>query len=259
MGPAYTSFTLELYSFTERYMKFVRNAIPGVSTEVKSPVFVGWNSGDQMAGDLITTQFSKTWNKIQGTNSRMNPTIIRKFTTTTVHEQNPQMKRQAAGHLNHTVRVADENYDFVDKLKSASRTSKLIRKSQRTKDMSDTESDTHPESSLADSHDLPEINPDPEATTSEGPSEIPRIASTSQEHPNISHPSIQNQRSRKEFTYSDNETIRKYLHDVISQDTPIRKGEFEILVKSIPQLKNIHKIFGITSLIVKMRTERKNR
>lgn len=265
MGPAFTSFTPELYSFTERYLQFVRNAIPGVSTDLKSPVFVGWNSGNEMAGDLITTQFSKTWNKIQGTNSRMNPTIIRKFTTTTVHEQNPKMKRQAAGHLNHTVRVADENYDFVDKLKSASRTSKIIRKSQRTKDTSDSESDTLQESDLVASRDLHssnllrEINPDPGvAPTSEEPLEIENVASTSQKHPKLSSSSTRH-RSRKEYTYSENETIRKYLDDVISQDTPILKHEFEILVKSIPQLKNVYQKFGITSLIVKMRTERKNR
>jgi len=68
-----------------------------------------------MAGDLITSQFSKYWNKTQGTTSRINPNITRKFTTTMVHKMKPEYKRKTASHLCHSEKVAAECYDFIDK------------------------------------------------------------------------------------------------------------------------------------------------
>ena len=61
----------------------------------------------------------------------MNPTIIRKFTTSMVHEYRPELKRSTAHHLNHSVAVADANYDLVNKLKGASNISKQLCNIQR--------------------------------------------------------------------------------------------------------------------------------
>ena len=66
-------------------------------------------------------------------------------------------------------------------------------------------------------------------------------------------------RVRKCFTQSDNFKINKHLSRYIKNDIPINKKDFEMVLKSIPPLKEIFEKFGLKSLITKIRTERKSR
>jgi len=232
ISPAYLSFTHELREFTDKYVKFVREKLPGVSKELNDPVFISW-SGAKMAGDLITSQFSKYWNKTQGTTSRINPNIIRKFTTTMVHEMKPEQKRKTASHLCHSEKVADECYDFIDKINTASETSRQIRQTQRSRKTTHAEK----EQGKNDNDDEGDDDYVPDEDDIEETKKVSKVR-------------------RKEFSEKENFIIRKHLHSYITTKCPIIRKEFDIFLKSIPALKPIYAKFGLNSMIVKVRTER---
>ena len=48
----------------------------------------------------------------------VNPTIVRKYLTTKVHRDHQELKHDVAGHLNHSVWIAEE-YDLVGRRKQA--------------------------------------------------------------------------------------------------------------------------------------------
>ena len=65
-------------------------------------------------------------------------------------------------------------------------------------------------------------------------------------------------RSRKEFTIAELKLVEKYLGArYIRSNDSILKHEVETYIKSIPETKDLFKKFGLTSLITKIRTERK--
>ena len=89
-----------------------------------------------MCSSLITIQGSSFWNfalKIDTTGlSRMNWTLVRKYTTSTVHEHVPEIKQSAANLLFHSLRVAESNYAIYDKQKKAVDPSNLVKDVQRS-------------------------------------------------------------------------------------------------------------------------------
>ena len=82
----------EIKEFTDAYLRIVRNQLPGVTQDLESSLFLSW-SGSKCASSLVTQQFAKLWNRIQGNTEhvKINSNIIRKFTTTIIAEVNPGM------------------------------------------------------------------------------------------------------------------------------------------------------------------------
>lgn len=82
MGPANVIFNANLYSQTEKYLHYFRNALAGVSTDESATLFTSWMGG-KMDSSLTCTQFTSFWNRIQGKTGRcINSTVVHKFTTT---------------------------------------------------------------------------------------------------------------------------------------------------------------------------------
>lgn len=108
-GSARIAFSKDLYQKTNQYILSVRNNLPGISTGKTSPNFVSW-TGSKMDGGLGTTQFSNYWACAAGNNSgRINPTIMRKFTTTLVHHQHKVLAQETANHLCHSLSMAEKS------------------------------------------------------------------------------------------------------------------------------------------------------
>ena len=88
-----------------------------------------------MDGSLITTRFNTFWSSALNGNSNnervINPTIIRKFTTTVVQDERNDFSEDTANHLCHSVEVARKNYTIIDKQKRAAAVSKKITSIQR--------------------------------------------------------------------------------------------------------------------------------
>ena len=77
--------------------------------------------------------FSKRALKIVTTGpSRINPTLVRKYTTSIVHEHVPEIKQSTANLLCHSLRVAESNYAIYDKQKKAVNASNLVKNVQRS-------------------------------------------------------------------------------------------------------------------------------
>ena len=129
-GPANISMSQNVYTNVQRYIRFMRNKLPGIRSECNDPVFVSWGGG-KMESNMITTQMNSFWYKIHGNSSRMNPTLVRKYTTTSIHQYNPELKKDTADLLCHSIRTAENNYVLVEKQMKASSTSKKIQAIQR--------------------------------------------------------------------------------------------------------------------------------
>ena len=63
--------------------------------------------------------------------SKINPTLVHKYTTTTVHENLPDKKQITANLLCHSLRVAEKNCALYDKQKSAVSASHAVKGVQR--------------------------------------------------------------------------------------------------------------------------------
>ena len=126
-GPAMLSINPDIMRHLMIYLK-IRNSLPGISVEDRDPVFVSW-SGRRMDSTMVTTQLNQFW-KIavnKDLSRAINPTLIRKMTTTTVHEQEPSRKREVATIMNHDIRTAEKNYFLQEKKKSVSETGAFVR------------------------------------------------------------------------------------------------------------------------------------
>lgn len=87
-GRANIACTRSLFREAGIYVKYLQNKIKGISTDQGDTVFVSW-SGGAMNLSLITRQMRSFWKrtlKIDIGLSRINPTLFRKYTTSTVHE-----------------------------------------------------------------------------------------------------------------------------------------------------------------------------
>ena len=126
-GPAMLSINPDIMRHLMIYLK-IRNSLPGISVEDRDPVFVSW-SGRRMDSTMVTTKLNQFW-KIavnKDLSRAINPTLIRKMTTTTVHEQEPSRKREVATIMNHDIRTVEKNYFLQEKKKSVSETGAFVR------------------------------------------------------------------------------------------------------------------------------------
>ena len=66
-------------------------------------------------------------------------------------------------------------------------------------------------------------------------------------------------RVRKDFTPDENRLVQKYLEKkyIQNHEKPLLKADSESYVTSVPEMKPLLDRFGIQSLIIKVRTERK--
>lgn len=138
--------------------------------------------------------------------------------------------RKTASHLNHSVKVAQQHYDFIDNLKSASATTISIRQTQRCADESETSSQTKlsagaaTSSASSQSPASAEIDKDPEWRPENNiDMEEPQLFSSST-------------RQRKFFTEKENALINIHLKKYIKASISSIKKEFEKFVKSIPAM-----------------------
>ncbi|XP_065667327.1 uncharacterized protein LOC136087847 [Hydra vulgaris] len=128
-GPAHIVLSHSLHLKVKKYIKFMRNMLDGVSKEDDSYVFLSW-SGSPISSSMLSKQFSSFWQKGTG-RSCLNPTIVRKYTTTLVHDKYPELKQNTANLLCHNVNTAEKSYAIVEKMNKVAETSKRIREVQR--------------------------------------------------------------------------------------------------------------------------------
>ena len=136
-GPAHLAFSKELYENASAYIRNIRNKLPGISTNKTDPVFVSWG-GLKMDSSLVTTQFNTFWSVAVGKKSSaraINPTIVRKYTTTLIHDRHNDFKQDTANHLCHSLGVADKDYTIIDKQKRAAAVSRRIHDIQSAKNV----------------------------------------------------------------------------------------------------------------------------
>ena len=299
-GPVNVSVSNEMYAVVCEYINHARNKLWGVSTKDTDPVFITY-AGDQMGGNLLDKQLKSFWKKSTGKQSTINATILRKYTTSLVHENCPDFKKDLADHLNHSQKTADEHYDLVDKRKKAVSISSRIRDIQRGISSSEDEKDAW--ASLYEE----EIN---EGKISSHQIDmklhlliqrLPHFKSNDKERKrvldgvrNLIHTNIFNdpqlmkeshsestacehtkfslhvpnkddnnlkaytKRIRKVYSDAENAIIKNNLANYIYSDRQIIRQDFEREVRTIPELNSIVGKFTINSLIVKVRTERKN-
>ena len=93
-------------------------------------------SGSAMDSFLITTKIGSFWKhtlKIDITGpSKINRTLVRKYTTSTVHEHGPEITQLTANLLCHRLRVTESNYEIYDKQTQAVIVSILAKDVQRS-------------------------------------------------------------------------------------------------------------------------------
>ena len=65
---------------------YFRNKLDDISIEPEDTLCVSWNSS-AMDSFLITTQIGSSWTRVLNKDiSKINPTLVRKYTTSMVHE-----------------------------------------------------------------------------------------------------------------------------------------------------------------------------
>ena len=133
-GRANIACTRSLFREAGIYVKYLQNKIKGISTDQGDTVFVSW-SGGAMNLSLITRQMRSFWKrtlKIDIGLSRINPTLFRKYTTSTVLEDVPEIKQSTSNLLCHSLRVPESNYAIYYKQKKAVNASNLVKDEQRS-------------------------------------------------------------------------------------------------------------------------------
>ena len=134
-GPVNIACAPSLFREIRIYVKYLRNKIEGTSTDPDDTVFVS-QSGGAMDSSPIIMQMSYFWKralKIDITGpSRISPTLVRKYTTSAVHQHVPEIKLSTANLLCHSSRVTESNYALYDKQKKAVNASNMVQDVQRS-------------------------------------------------------------------------------------------------------------------------------
>lgn len=130
MGPALISVTSELHEDMEAYLLW-RNKLSGIGKRHEDLFFVSWN-GNRMTSSMVATQFRKFWNYALNITGPINSTLVRKFTTTTVHQKFPHLKKQTADLLCHSQKTAEQHYALYEKSKTTVATSQKLREALRS-------------------------------------------------------------------------------------------------------------------------------
>ena len=130
IGPVNISIRKNLYNEMSLYIKHARNVLNGIGQRTFDFVFVSY-SGNQMSSSLVAKQFNSFWKKVTGKESDISTTIVRKYTTTMVHSDHADIKKDIAHHLNHDLKTAEQNYDLVDKKRKAAKIQEIQRGNTR--------------------------------------------------------------------------------------------------------------------------------
>ena len=282
------------------YVTHFRNKLEGISTSPQITVWVLWNGG-AMDSSLITTQFGTLWKRALGDCSlKLNPILVRKYSTSTKPGNMPEMKQLTANLLCYSLRIAEKNYALFDKQEAAVKNSAALKDVQRNYFMGITQYDEIPLEEIFEKYLMNQLKfqqlekwlqrkfnnfvinerfhkeildsvryiiRNKQKCIREEPreqgSDLRDITDTTTEG-NISISerdqgkalvlpgTVQN---RKSYNHSDMELIYKHLSHFISSNEPFPKSNF---TKYVCEIKELAKIFGINSLLVKMKTERKN-
>ena len=305
-GPAHIALSTKNFKWLNTYLNKFRNQLDGIDTNPKHTVFVSWNGGP-MDSSLITTQMGTFWKRALGKSSaKINPTLVRKFTTTTVHENVPSMKQKTANLLCHSLGMAEKKYALYDKQQAAVGTSAALKQVQRRNfsdcatfsdvpldeifrneirqksiKKADVEEKIFTENEyfknfkiddkfikkvkdsvryiIAKSSKNEDAQPIKVAHENQDSPVDDEVASADTDDVQTSGHSKVLVRTRKAFSSSELELIYKHLgHYIYSNDT-LSKSEFSEYVSQVKELEELVKKFGVNSLLVKMRTERKNR
>ena len=112
-------------------MTHFRNRLEVISTSPQNTVFVSRNGG-AMDSSLITTEFGTLWKRAIGDSSlKLNPTLVRKHSTSTVRGNMPEIKQVTANLLCHSLRIAEKNYALFDRQEAAVKASAALKDVQR--------------------------------------------------------------------------------------------------------------------------------
>ena len=112
-------------------MTHFRNRLEVISTSPQNTVFVSRNGG-AMDSSLITTEFGTLWKRAIGDSSlKLNPTLVRKHSTSTVRGNMPEIKQVTANLLCHSLRIAGKNYALFDRQEAAVKASAALKDLQR--------------------------------------------------------------------------------------------------------------------------------
>ena len=233
--------------------------------------------GGKMDSSLICTRLISFWNRVQGKTGRcINSTVVRKVTTTSIHENMPNFANDTANLLCDILKIAQEDYHVYDRQRKAASTSAKISVAQR---ISLDNGNEKPEKDLGTKilevfkEDVQRKFIDTEIVMendsvcyliSKDNQSLSLDVSISENYPKLpSSPEAAIQKlgkglvsnlpvkKRFAFTEKENSLIRKHLKSFIRTDKKINKHEFKKFVADIPAVNNIVTKIGIDRLIVK--------
>ena len=304
-GPAHIACNKGLFKELIIFKNYFRNKLDDISIEPEDTFFVSWNGG-AMDSSLITTQMGSYWRRALNKDiSKINPTLVRKYTTSTVHEHVPDSKQKTANLLCHSLRMAESKYAIFNKQKSAVGASNMVKDVQRRSFEQIVNYDEIPfehifkqyiEKGAIKIADVREVVAkedvfnnftideaflkkvcdsiryiiktktqqtvhcerafdNAEESEDEVTEKIPRVAivSEAKDLKQVGHV-----RSRKTFSESELNLIYEHLGHFIDSREPLIKSDFLKYVSSKKELETLVAKFGMNSLLVKMRTERKH-
>ncbi|XP_057299124.1 uncharacterized protein LOC130629797 isoform X3 [Hydractinia symbiolongicarpus] len=290
-GPAFITMTIETFKNLTNYIRYVRNSLQGINSGGKEPVFVSW-AGNKMASSMVTGQLSSFWAQALGRDcGDLTTTLVRKYATTTIHKNQPELKQATANLLCHAERTASMSYNLIDKQRRAFQTSQQVREAMRTDfDTNEINLDLQVNdlkeifsSEINDGFVSTEIIRDrissdarlsdlngnekkekalldsvryiikKEGTHTKSADE--RVTEKVPDTPSAK--CISMSRQRKKYTDSDNTIIWKCLGDQIRDtNNAISRAECTEIIKNTPMMAQLVSKFGMHSLIIKIRTER---
>ena len=130
-GPANIACSKKVFTQLTNYLNGFRSKLEGIGLAPNEKVFVSWNGG-AMTSSLITMQMGSFWRRAMGNQeAKINPTLVRKYTTTVVHENMSESKPCTANLLCHSLGMADKKYAIFDK-EGAAATGVKLKKVQRS-------------------------------------------------------------------------------------------------------------------------------
>ena len=119
--------TGNLYRELHFFVKHVQNNLDGVTKENDDMVFVSW-SGEPMDRSMVSTRFSIYYAQGLGKSKedwRMNPTILRKWSTSNTHILRPECYEQVADLQCHSEKTAKKSYLIYHKQAMAATTKRI--------------------------------------------------------------------------------------------------------------------------------------
>ena len=143
-GPAVLSMSLQLYRHLALFRKKVR---PQVHSPLRDSIylFVRFNNGKQIPVSGVTDQFNSMMLKALGgteVRRRVSATLVRKSCSTKVNATHPELDKDMAVTMNHTMLTKSKHYILVNKRRIAGATTGKMRSIMRDRDIEEREKDT---------------------------------------------------------------------------------------------------------------------